>query len=355
MKFKRDERNPILKPIKKNKWESRSVFNCGVEYDKEKNLIHMLYRAVGHDKNYISRLGYAAFKVVNGSIKLVERKNKPVYGPGREYDKWACEDPRITKIGDRYYVTYSALFKPATKGGGPPRVALASTKDFINFKRHGIITPKGGDERDTVLFPEKINGKYVMIHRPYNWTKSCVYKKKGKLYLKIKERTIEWPLKEKLVFPEKSSMWIAYSHDLKNWFGHKILMEPEKNWQSEKIGAGPPPIKTKKGWLLIYHGVGSEANNKSVKKYQAGAVLLDLKDPSKVIARSKKPIFKPEKNYEISGDVDNVVFPEGTVVIDGKLFVFYGAVDETCCLATCNLKKLVDFLLKNKEGLKKGK
>jgi predicted GH43/DUF377 family glycosyl hydrolase len=108
-----------------------------------------------------------------------------------------------------------------------------------------------------------------------------------------------------------------------------------------KVGAGPPPIKTKQGWLLIYHGV----DNNHV--YRAGAALLDLKDPGKVLGRTTQPILEPKEPYEKNGDVSNVVFPTGACVIDAKLFVYYGAADKVCCIATTDLENLVDYILKN--------
>jgi len=338
MKLKRYQQNPVIKPSENNKWESRAVFNCGVVYKND--LIHLLYRAIGKDKNYISRLGHAMSK---DGINF-KRNDKPIFEPIEKYEKWACEDPRITEINGTFYITYVALSKPAREGGGPPRTALASTIDFINFERHGIITPKGADNRDAVLFPEKINGKYVILHRPHNWTKKDIYEKKGKMYLMVKEETIEWPLNEKPdYFPEKPSIWVASSNNLKDWTEHKVIMESQEDWESIKIGAGPPPVKTDKGWLLIYHGVGYD---NGIKKYKSGAALLDLKNPSKVIARTKEPILEPEEDYEIFGDVPNVVFPEGAIVKGNELFVYYGAADKTCCLATCNLEELVNFIYK---------
>lgn len=348
MKLERYEQNPILGPIENNNWESKAVFNCGAVYEEKTGLVHVLYRAIGEYEVYKSRLGYA---ISSDGINF-ERRDSPVFEPVKEYEERACEDPRITKIDGTFYITYVALSKAANMGGGPPRTALATTTDFINFERHGIITPEGADDRDTVLFPEKINGKYVMLHRPHNWTKKDVYEEKGKLYLKVKEKTIEWPFEEKPVFPEKPSIWIAYSEDLKNWHDHKVVMEPEREWEEVKIGAGPPPIRTKKGWLLIYHGsswlLNSEFKNYKGeiydRIYKAGAALLDLKDPSRVIARTKEPILEPEKDYEIFGDVPNVVFPEGAVVRGDELFVYYGAADKTCCLAICKLEELIDSI-----------
>ncbi|MBU2575142.1 MAG: glycosidase [Elusimicrobia bacterium] len=333
MKLKRHELNPIIKP-RGGGWESVAVCNCAAVY--KDGLVHLLYRAAGERDPYISRLGYG---VSRDGVNF-ERKAEPVFGPGEDYDRWGCEDPRITAIGGEFYITYVALCKPARKGGGPPRTALISTVDFINFRRHGIITPEGSDARDTVLFPEKINGKYVMLHRPHNWTQKFIHEKGGKLYLEVKENTIEWPLEEKPdFFPEKAGIWIAYSSDLKNWSGHKLIMQGKEIWESGKIGAGPQPIKTDKGWLLIYHGVGPD---KGVSKYKTGAVLLDLNDPSRIIARTKDPILEPEKDYEIAGDVANVVFPEGIIEKDGELYIYYGAADNTCCLASCRLNELLE-------------
>jgi len=322
MKLKRHKQNPILKPTK-NDWESEAVFNCGAVC--KDNLVHLLYRAIGDHKKYKSTLGYA---VSRDGINF-KRYDKPVFESKEEYEKWGCEDPRITQIGNKFYITYVALSKPAHKGGGPPKTALATTTDFINFERQGIITPEGAEDKDVVLFPEKINGKYVMLHRPSNWIRPDYS-------------------------PENPSIWITYSDDLKNWNDHKVVIEPEREWEGGKIGVGPPPIKTDKGWLLIYHGSSWLPNSKFKnyrgklydRIYKAGAVLLDIEDPSKIIGKTKGPILDPEEDYEIFGDVPNVVFPEGTVVRGDELFVYYGAADKTCCLATCKLEELIESLVK---------
>ena len=347
MKLKRHKQNPIIRPIESNKWESKAVFNCGVVY--KDNLVHLLYRAIGDYRSYKSTLGYA---VSEDGINF-KRYDKPVFESKEEYEKGAIEDPRITEIEGKFYVTYVTHSGHACDKEGIAVTALASTIDFQRYERFGIITSKGADTRDVVIFPEKINGKYVMLHRPINWTKQDVYEKKGKLYLKVKSDTIEWELGKELILPEKPSIWIAYSDDLKNWHNHKAIMEPKQEWEGVKIGAGPPPIKTDKGWLLIYHGSSYLPNSKFKnykgeiydRIYKSGMALLDLKDPSKVITRTKVPILEPKKDYEIFGDVPNVVFPEGAIVKGDKLYVYYGAADKTCCLVTCNLEELIDSLL----------
>jgi len=332
VELQRYEKNPILRPVKSNQWESEAVFNCGAIYWN--NQVHLLYRAIGEYDNYISRIGYA---ISSDGINF-QRKNSPLFELEKEYEKWGCEDPRITEIEGKFYITYVVLSQPARQGGGLPRTALATTTDFIHFEKKGIITPEGADDKDAVLFPEKINGEYVMLHRPHNWIQKDVYEEKGKKYLRVKEKVIEWPIEEiPNYFPEKPSIWISYSKNLKNWIRHKVLMEPKEWWEDFKIGAGTPPIKTKKGWLIIYHGVSSDG-------YRAGATLLDLKNPSKVIGKTKNPILEPKEDYEKTGDVNNVVFPTGGVIINNKLFIYYGTADKYIGLATCDLEKLLKEL-----------
>jgi predicted GH43/DUF377 family glycosyl hydrolase len=125
---------------------------------------------------------------------------------------------------------------------------------------------------------------------------------------------------------------------LHEWTDHKVFLQPVEEWERRKVGAGPPPIKTKDGWLLIYHGVDSE------HAYRAGAALLDLNDPSQVIARTVKPLLEPKESYERIGDVPNVVFPTAIIELDNQLFVYYGAADKSICLATVELNVLIDSL-----------
>lgn len=187
--------------------------------------------------------------------------------------------------------------------------------DGPRFRRLGIITPYQADDKDVVLFPEKVQGKYAVIHRPANWV--------GPGY----------PV-------ERPSIWFAFLDGLPGrMYGHKLIMQPEEDWEAKKIGAGPPPIKTEKGWLLIYHGVDWG------HVYRAGAVLLDLEEPWRIIARTRDPILEPKEPYEVEGDVPNVVFPEGAVVIGDELLVFYGGADKVCCLAKAGLDELLSYLL----------
>jgi len=305
--LERFNHNPILVPNIENFWESKAVFNCAViTHD---NKVHMLYRAIGEYDHYISRLGYA---VSDDGINF-RRFDEPVLEPTVRYELGGCEDPRITKIDDKIYMTYVVLSFPQ-KEKGIARTALASTKDFLDYDKVGIITPHDVDDKDVVLFPEKIDGKYVMIHRP-NW----VGEKYG---------------------TASPSMWLAYSDNLREWSGDKVLVKPEEEWERRKIGVGPPPIKTKDGWLVLYHGVDADF------VYRAGAMLLDLRDPSNVVAKTAKPILEPKEPYELVGDVPNVVFPTGTAILDNKLYVYYGAADKVIAVATGEIDDMLDSLEK---------
>jgi predicted GH43/DUF377 family glycosyl hydrolase len=326
MELRRHGGNPIIEP-RGDDWEAVATFNCAALY--EDGRIHLLYRAVGDYVRYASRQGYAMF---DKDLALLERREAPVFSP--EFKLWetTVEDARLIKLGGTIYVTYVITHTPSPPGAvrrrlGIPkpnmsfsRTAMAKVEglgepDGPRFRRLGIITPYQADDKDVVLFPEKVQGKYAVIHRPANWV--------GPGY----------PV-------ERPSIWFAFLDGLPGrMYGHKLIMQPEEDWEAKKIGAGPPPIKTEKGWLLIYHGVDWG------HVYRAGAVLLDLEEPWRIIARTRDPILEPKEPYEVEGDVPNVVFPEGAVVIGDELLVFYGGADKVCCLAKAGLDELLSYLL----------
>jgi len=322
MKLKRFKNNPIIAP-RGDDWESIAVFNPAAVYRDGK--IHVLYRAVGEYYPYISRLGYAIF---DKDLNLIERFKEPCFVPDFKVWEMSIEDPRLTELEGKLYLTYVATPTPGPPGavrrrlGIPmptasamPRTALAEVKDFHNYNRMGIITPFGADERDVVLFPEKINGRYAILHRAANWI-GADYGTSG------------------------PAIWFAWMDSLdEKMQGHKLVLQGETEWEGNKLGAGPPPIKTDAGWLLIYHGVDENT------VYRAGAALLDLEEPWRVIARSSEPILEPEEDYEKLGDVPNVVFPEGIVRIDDEFIIFYGAADKVCCAARVCSDELIDYLL----------
>lgn len=321
MKLERFNRNPILQP-RGDSWESLAAYNCGAVL-KDGN-IHILYRAIGEYTNYVSRLGHAVFDT---NLNLIERLDDPCFVPELAFWEKSVEDVRITPLDGKFYITYVVSITPCPPAGvrrrlelpmipqAPTRVAVAETTDFINFTRLGFLTPYGTNQRDTVIFPERINGKIAVLHRPAEWI--------GPSY-----------------GTDIPGIWFAY---LDRWegglSGHKLVLKSEYDWESYKIGSGPPPIKTEKGWLLIFHGV--QLN----RTYRAGAVLLDLEEPWKVIARTASPILEPETEYECIGDMPNVVFPEGAVVVGDELLVFYGGADKVCSVAKINLEEFINKLL----------
>ena len=289
MRLRRYQGNPILKPKVENEWESRLVFNPAAVYHN--GLFHLFYRAMGVDN--ISRIGYA----VSSDGFDFSRLDKPVFIPEGRLETGGCEDPRVIRLEDRFYMTYTAYSEEGV------RVALASTVNFISWKRLGVILPDI-DNKDAVLFPEKIEGKYVMFHRPMD----------------------EKPL----------SIWIAYSDDLINWNGHKKVMTPKAgNWDGVTIGASCPPLKTEKGWLLIYHGVDESST------YRLGVALFDLKDPWTLLHRHPEPILEPQEDYELCGEVNEVVFGCGACEVEGTYFIYYGAADRVVCVATIKKEELM--------------
>ena len=323
MRLQRYENNPILKPDDFKIWDVGAVFNCGVTVTQTGEIL-MLFRAApsGYRKdasgngytNYISSIGSAVSR--DGYSFSIDEK--AVIFPQEEWDKYGCEDPRITRFRDNgkdsYLITYTALSSPAFSAKGD-RVALATTEDFKNYTRNGVIIP-GLNDKDAVFFPERINGKIALLHR-----------------IPPDIQIVYFEDMKEIVKPD-GNFWSQYSESIED---HTILKR-EYTWESKKIGAGPPPVKTKEGWLLIYHGVDKD------HVYRTGVALLDLEDPVRVIARSPLPIFEPEEDYEKYGDVNNVVFPEGAVVLDDTLFVYYGAADKVCALATAKVDDILDFL-----------
>ena len=287
----------------------------------------MLYRAVGEYENYISRLGYASS--LDGYT--FARPNEMVFTPTEDYERFGVEDPRLVLVDSQIYVTYVVLSNHAREG---PSVssALATTEDYREFKRLGIITSIGSDNKDVVIFPDKMRSALSNNESSYKSNSASCYF--------CLQRPSCWVGSSYGI--NRPSIWLGESSStLTNFDKHVVLLEPKEEWEALKIGAGSPPIRTKKGWLIIYHGVSVD------KVYRAGAALLDLENPTKILGRTKSPILEPNENYERYGDVDNVVFPSGACVIDGVLFVYYGGADKVCCLATAELDDIVDHVLQD--------
>lgn len=245
-----------------------------------------------------------------GGFRVEKIYQKPeFYEKKKDKDNlfYGSEDPRIVKIGRKYLMTYVLV---SEKEGICTHLAIS--RNLKSWKKLGIIFRE--QNKDAFLFPEKIKGKYVALHRP-----------EGFLGL------------------SKPSIWISYSPNLVHWGEEKVIMSPRENsWEEKRIGGGAPPIKTKKGWLLIYHGVKHDKNGQVY--YSAGAALLDLRNPSKVIARSPKnnPLFHPTQNYEQKGFTKNVIFPTGVVpTLDKKnLLIFSGGADSTVSVKMISFKEI---------------
>ena len=226
------------------------------------------------------------------------------------FERYGVEDPRITRIGDEYYVTYTAF------GPCGARVGIGRTKDFVSFERICLATEV--ENKDAVLFPEKINGDYVMIDRPCG------------------------------LGGGRGSIWITYSPDLIHWGRATTLISPEPGWGNAKLGISTPPVKTEEGWLCLYHGVRETAGG---RLYRIGAILMDLENPEIVLGHTRHFIFGPEEEYERTGDVPNVVFPCGLIVEDDNTVkMYYGAADTCIGMAEANIDDIIRLCLSENEG-----
>jgi predicted GH43/DUF377 family glycosyl hydrolase len=318
--------NPIIEPRPHLAWESKATFNPGaVEVDGS---VHLLYRAIGD--NDMSVVGHA---VSYDGLHIAERLDKPAYIPEVAHNLpvgprpdgvylsgggWygGSEDPRATKIGDRIYLTYTAF-----DGWGSVRVALSSisTEDFLkqqwHWKKPVFLSPASEVHKNWVLFPEKINGKFVVLHS---------------MSPKILVNYVD-----NLDGFKEEEHAISSHYDRHSGTGE---------WDSWVRGIGPPPIKTKYGWLLLYHAMDTSDPN----RYKLGAMIVDLNDPTRILYRSRIPVLEPEEWYENTGWKAGVVYACGAIVKDGILFVYYGGADAVVCVATANLDDFVEQL--KKEG-----
>jgi len=227
--------------------------------------------------------------------------SSPALAAATEYETFGVEDPRISLIDDTYYVNYVAVSPLGVT------TALASTKDFKSFERHGVMFCP--DNKDVVIFPERIDGRYYALHRP----DSGLFQKKD--------------------------IWIADSGDLQCWGNHRCVMSTRAdNWDRLKVGASAVPFRTSEGWLEVYHGVDKD------NRYCLGAALLDAAQPWKVLGRSGGPILEPQSDYECEGFFGNVVFSCGLLCEDEKLKIYYGAADMSICYAELGLREVLQGL-----------
>lgn len=354
MKIQRHPANPILAPLADLPWTGIQTRNPGVIYDGGK--FRMVFTAASKPSGDLNMLvlGYAEstdgirFDVRPEPFMALDEHSLA-------FDKGSLEDVRITGLEGKSYLAYAARAMPQSKFWYEPhkdwdaratptwglnfrRVGLATTSDWQSVTRLGPITSEQMCDANVILFPEKIGGKYAMLHRPTPFLPGqfqCLYSPAG--------------------------IWAAFSDDLLNWGwddermhehwpqrrlglpDDRLVAMPAYDWECLKIGGSGVPIPTDEGWLTLYHGVAMDGT------YHVGLMLLDRENPAKVLARSPKPIFSPEAEYETVGTYKQgpgCVFPCANLVVGDEVFIYYGGMDRHCCLATVKLKELLDEALR---------
>lgn len=308
IKLNKYHKNPILTPVATESWQAQAVFNSAAIF--ENNKFHLLYRAMSWDNT--STIGYA---VSDNGFDFYQYSRDPIYVPRVEYenkkrpnDFSGCEDPRLTKLDDKFYMFYTAY-----DGISPPKVVLTSiSSDNFDHRRWLweppiLISDPNFDNKNACLFPQKIHDKYVILHR-----------------VSGKEIAVD------------------FVNDLKFSTGKLLEKEGafsprEGSWDSAKIGIAGPPHLTEAGWLLVYHGVSDQDRH-----YRLGYMILDKDDPFRTLYRSPYPILEPEYKFETDGIVPNVVFSCGSTLVQDTLYVYYGGADKVMCVATAKLDVLLN-------------
>ena len=351
--FTRHPDNPIITPGR-YPWRMATTFNPGVVLDDD-GRFYLYERAAGGLRPFHCAIGLLES---DDGVSFRHVSDQPVYTPEMAGSKYgSVQDPRVVKIDGVYYLTYAfrpfawssnptgvgvpesqesefpgverAPFDSSLRGsanvqGARPdnntRSGIAISTDRVTWQHRAWATPLDIDDRNAILFPEKINGRFALLRRPLHFV--------GPQY-----------------GTEHPGIWICYSDDLDSWTKPELVIKPEFAWEDNRIGGASPPIRTEAGWLMLYHAV--ETQNASLRRvcYRVGALLLDLNDPAKVLARTTQPIMEPETYYERFGlYIPNVIFPTGNVVRDGLLHLYYGVCDTAIALATVPLDDLLTRL-----------
>ncbi|MDP9194351.1 MAG: glycosidase [Acidobacteriota bacterium] len=301
--FRRNHANPILTAAD---WPYpvHTVFNAGATVLPDGTTL-LLCRV--EDRRGLSHL--CAARSADGVGDWVIDKEPTLRADPENHPEelWGIEDPRITFMPElgKFAIAYTAF------GKGGPGVSLALTEDFIQFERLGLVMQP--DDKDAALLPRRIDGKFALIHRP--------------------------------IADSGAHVWISFSPDLRSWGGHQMMLQARRGgwWDANKVGLSPPLIETERGWLMIYHGVRSNAAG---SLYRLGVALFDLEDPTQLLLRGDEWIFGPEAIYETQGDVNNVTFPCGyTIGRDGDtLNLYYGAADTSIAVATGSIREILKWL-----------
>ena len=327
-RFERCPRNPIVIPGLYD-WRRVAVFNPAVIF--EDGIFYMLERACSSLDPLKCQVGL--LKSDDG-VTFEHLSDQPVFGPGQfDAPKGTVEDPRVVKLDGRCCMTFvfrrfAATCRP--NGIGVPRYAecpdapkgelnnyrsgIAVSDDLRRWQVLGLITPPEIHDRDNVLFPEKIGGRYAMLRRPNEYV--------GRPY-----------------GCDKPSIWISFSDDLLKWSEPQLVAKPQQEWEAAKIGAGAPPVRTEAGWLMLYHGVDAKS------QYRVGVMLLDGSNPTRVIARAPDYVMEPEEYYEKVGlIIPRVIFPTANVIRRDRVYVYYGCCDTCIALATVGLRELLEYV-----------
>ncbi|MDD5455020.1 MAG: pesticidal protein Cry7Aa [Candidatus Ratteibacteria bacterium] len=328
-------------------FDDQAVLNpaCAQKDDKT----YMFYRAV-RKGDMVSSIGCCQLEE---NKKAVKRLDKPVVFPEYGYEQKGVEDPRIVFLDDTYYLFYTVY------DGKNALFAYATSPDLISFTKHGIISPRityaeagslfaasnikmrekyflfasyimhrqGIDillwEKDAFIFPKKFNNKFALVHRVL-------------------------PGIQVIYFDDFNELTDDYWRNYLGNLGEYVILDPLYRFESRNVGGGCPPIETEDGWLLIYHGVEDSRHGRI---YHAAAALLDINDPTKVIGRLQYPLFSPVEKWEKHGDVNNVVFPTGTVLKQDRLYIYYGAADKLIAAKSLDIKELLTELKNNKDSI----
>ena len=307
--FERFSGNPIIRP-EDMPYPVNTVFNAGAARVGEDILLLLRvedHRGLSHLTVARSRNGLDGWKIEAQPSLLPDPANYPE-------ELWGIEDPRITHLEEKdcWAVTYTAYSRSG------PLVSLALTEDFKSFTRLGAVLPP--ENKDAVLFPVRFKGDWLMLHRPVPATPGV-----------------------------GAHIWMAASPDLRHWGEHRVLLPARQGgwWDANKIGACAPPLPTDEGWLLLYHGV---KNTVSGCVYRLGLALLDLEDPRRILARSRQWVMAPKKDYEMVGEVAEVIFPCGWVRQGGRVILYYGCADNCLASARAELNELLGWLKADSAG-----
>jgi predicted GH43/DUF377 family glycosyl hydrolase len=299
MSIRKYEKNPVLTrlsvPFKVN-----SIFNPGAVKINDEYFLLCRVELPGGRSSLVPARSMDGYNFTVDKSPCLTPEDHGEYYPLVE---WGIEDARITPIGNKYFLTYTGYSRLL------PLVMLAETEDFKSFKIYGPIAEPSN--KDCAIFPEKINGKYWKMDRPSN--------------------------------EERNYIWLNSSPDLIHWGEFKLLAEPEPGtWEANKVGGSTPPVRTKEGWLFLYHGVRGFGIASSI--YRIGAMLLDLNEPWKIIGKTSEPILSPEEDFERVGDVGNVVFTNGWIVEEnGDVKIYYSGADSNICVAETTVEHLLSL------------